>query len=545
LKNPYINSHLITCFIGVIVIITCTLYAQDVPVKQNNSIHKYIDRHITLGNLSQKNASVRPYTFTFVRSSLEKLKEIEGRLSITDKKLLQRYLIEFSVENFDDDVEFPLTKPKRKQLKGILIGDYETQNIEPHFLSYRDQLLFAWIDLNEKIGLETVDNSIYRRLTDKLSIYGSISNELSFLVDFTMNRFVGDSSLVYQLDGYKNEDNPYFDFANWTVWYQSNASFAVSTKYGMFSLAKTPVIWGFSPNYSPIFSGATQTFPFINYSFKNKFIGFTFLHGSLLPYRSTKVHKVLDYPQKYVAGHRIEFFLSNRFSFSFNELVIYGGRPFEVEYLIPVNFFWPAEHNLGDKDNLVMALDCSWQVKSGLRFYNTLFWDELAWEKVLSKWWGNKFVFQSGIHWVSETSPYLLEARIEGTVARPWTYSHEESISSYSSAGIGLGLPQGPSSQSIFVQAGIWPSYRWNLMIESMFLRKGTGLGNSVLDNYNDRDKDLDNNTPFILGDIQDTATFRLNSSFALNRILQIQGWLSYEAINSDFGGYLGIEIDW
>lgn len=545
MKNPYLNIHLTILFISVIIAITSIMYAQDVPVNTNNTIHKYIDRHITLGNISQKNASVRPYTFSFIRSSLQELKEIEDSLSKTDKKLLQRYLTEFSIEYFDENVEFPLTSKKIKLLGSTLVSNYESHSVEPHFLSYKNQDLFAWIDLNEKISLESVDNSLHRRFTDKLSIYGSIADELSFLVDFTMNRFVGDSSLVYQLENYKNEDNPYFDFADWTVWYQSNASFAVSTIYGMFTLSKTPVIWGFSPNNSPIFSGATQDFPFISYAFTNKFIGFTFIHGSLLPYRSTKIHKLSDYPQKYVAGHRIEFFLNDKFSFSFNELVIYGGRPFEVEYLIPVNFFWPAEHNLGDKDNLVMALDCSWQIKPGLRLYNTLFWDELAWEKVLSKWWGNKFVFQSGIHWVAESNPYLLEARIEGTVARPWTYSHEESISSYSSAGIGLGLPQGPSSQSVLLQLGMWPSYRWNLTFETMLLRKGTGLGNSVLDNYNDRNKELDNNTPFILGEIQDSATLKFNSSFALNRLIEIQTWFKYEIVNSELGGYLGIEIDW
>ena len=390
-----------------------------------------------------------------------------------------------------------------------------------------------------------INESAYRRFTDQVSIIGSISDELSFLVDFTMNRFVGDSVLVYQLDDYKNEDNPYFDFINWTLWYQSNAAFNISTKFGDLQLAKTPVIWGFSPENSPILSGSSQTFPYLSYSFRNDFVGFDFIHGSLLPFRSTKIHKLDEYPRKYIAGHRLEFFLGDRLSFSFNELVIYGNRPIELEYLIPVNFYWPAEHNLGDKDNLLMALDCSWLITPGLRWYNTLFWDELAWEKIFSRWWGNKYVFQSGIHWVSKSNPYLLEVRIEGTISRPWTYTHENYINSYSSAEIGLGLPQGPNSQSVMIDVGLWPTYRWNLMLELLYLKKGIELSSSVLDNYNDRDRAIDEDTPFLLGKSEESVAVKIESSYEINRILELSGWVSYNTLDSELSGHVGLTIDW
>lgn len=521
------------------------LIGQDIPLPSDHSVHKYIDRHITLGNISQKGTSIRPYTYSFVRDALNQLSEIEQELLSVDRDLLNRFRIELTIAYFDESVEFPLSKDSFTNLGKVFITKYEEQKSEPHFLSYNDSDIFAWVDLNERIGLQTVNETAYRRFTDRVSIIGSISNELSFLIDFTMNRFVGDSSLVHYLDDYKNEDNPYFDFVNWTLWYQSNAAFNISTKYGLFQLAKTPVIWGFSPNNSPILSGANQTFPFLSYSFRNDFFSFNFLHGTLLPYRSTEIHRLHEYPRKYLTGHRLELYLGEKFTFSFNELVIYGNRPLELEYLIPVNFYWPAEHNLGDKDNVLMALDCSWLISPGLRWYNTLFWDELAWEKVLSKWWGNKYVLQGGIHWISKSNPYLLELRVEGTIARPWTYTHGDFTNSYSSAEIGLGLPQGPNSQSLLVEAGLWPSYRWKLNLKSMYLIKGIELGSSVLDNYNDRDDALDEDTPFLLGEVKESFDFKIESTYEINRLIELSGWLSYNTLVSEINGFIGITFDW
>jgi len=531
--------------ICILLLVSATSYAQEVPIQQKHLVNQFIERQITLGNLSQSEVTVRPLTYSKVRDMLKQLMAITDELSIKDRQLLMRFESEFSIEKFKNKPNFPLQKSSLKSVGKTAFGSYQLQESEPHFLSYRDSTVYAWANINETMRLETIDESIYRRYTDQVSILGSLSDRLSFYVNFTMNRFVGDSSLVYTIDDFKNEDHPYFDFVNWTLWYQSEAAFHISTKYGDFQLSKTPVIWGFSPKHSPILSGNTQSFPYINYSFKYKNIGFHFLHGSLLPFESGLIHNMENYPQKYLAAHRIELDINKDLTFSFNELVIYGNRPFEIEYLIPVNFYWTAEHNQGDKDNLLMAVDCTWRIKPGLRLYNTIFWDELAWEKVFTKWWANKFVFQTGFHWVSKTSPYLIDLRVEATVSRPWTYTHDDVVNSYTSAGIGLGFPLGPNAQSLLLKVGFWPSYRWYFNLSSMLIQEGSGLGSSPLDNYNLRDRELDENTPYLLGEIQKSSEFRLETNYAMNRIFNLFGLVTYKYPNSEYSGNLGITIDW
>lgn len=543
LAYKYFRSLFSSAYI--LLLITVTSYAQEVPILQKHLVNQFIERQITLGNLSQSDASIRPLTYSKVRDMFKQLTVVSDELSNKDRQLLKRFASEFSIEKFESKINFPLQKSTLKSIGNTAFSKYQIHGSEPHFLSYRDSAVYAWADVGETMRLEAIEELIYRRYTDRVSIFGSLSEQLSFYVNFTMNRFVGDSALVYKIEDFKNEDHPYFDFVNWTLWYQSEATFNISTKYGNFQLSKTPVIWGFSPEHSPILSGSTQTFPYVNYSYKYKNIGFHFIHGSLLPMESIDIHRKEGSPQKYLAAHRIELEINKNLIISFNEMVIYGNRPFEIEYLIPVNFYWPAEHNQGDKDNLLMALDCSWRIKPGLRWYNTLFWDELAWEKVLTKWWANKYVFQTGFHWVSKTSPYLADLHVEATVSRPWTYTHNDMVNSYTSAGIGLGLPQGPNSQSVLLKAGFWPSYRWYFNISSMLIREGSGLGSSPMDNYDLRDPELDDNTPYLLGEIHNSSEFRFETNYSINRIIDLFGLISYKYPNSGYSGQLGIIIDW
>ncbi|MEE8341988.1 MAG: hypothetical protein V3R52_07825 [Candidatus Neomarinimicrobiota bacterium] len=532
-------------YICIMLLITITSFAQDAPVPLKHLVNRFIERQITLGNLSQSAASVRPFTYSKVREMFKQLAVVSDKLSNKDLQLLLRFESEFSTREFDRKISFPLQKSTIRSIRKTASGKYQMHGSEPHFLSYQDPDIYAWMDVGETLRLEAIEESVFRRFTEQVSVFGSIFDRLSFYVNFTMNRLVGDSSLVYQIEDFKNEDHPYFDTVNWTLWYQSEATFNISTKYGNIQLSKTPVVWGFSPEHSPILSGNTQTFPYTGYSFKYKNIGFHFIHGSLLPNESISLHINEENPQKYLAAHRIELELGKNLIMSFNEMVIYGNRPFEIEYLIPVNFYWAAEHNQGDRDNILMALDCSWRIKPGLRWYNTLFWDELAWEQLLSKWWGNKFILQTGIHWVSKTNPYLADLRVEATVSRPWIYTHNNMVNSYTSAEIGLGLPQGPNSQSLLIKAGFWPSYRWHFNISSMLIRQGTGFGSSALDNYDLRDPELDEDTPYLLGEIRNSSEFRFETNYSINRIVDVFGLISYKNPNSEYSGHLGITIDW
>ncbi len=106
-------------------------------------------------------------------------------------------------------------------------------------------------------------------------------------------------------------------------------------------------------------------------------------------------------------------------------------------------------------------------------------------------------------------------------------------------------MPQGPNSQSLLLKAGFWPSYRWYFTISSMLIRQGSGLGSSPLDNYDLRDPELDDDTPYLLGEIYNSSEFRFETNYSINRIIDVFGLISYKYPNSEYSGHFGITVDW
>ena len=165
-------------------------------------------------------------------------------------------------------------------------------------------------------------------------------------------------------------------------------------------------------------------------------IRFRSLHGSLMPLSPYETHKRVFNSNKYIAAHRAEIDINNNFTISITEMAIYGNRNLDLDYINPVHLYWAVEHNTGDRDNILIAIDYSWRIKPRLRFYQVMLLDEITWSKILKPWWGNKFIFQSGLHFIPSSNPSIPDIRIEYSMSRPWIYTHKDTINNFSSANI-------------------------------------------------------------------------------------------------------------
>jgi hypothetical protein len=226
-------------------------------------------------------------------------------------------------------------------------------------------------------------------------------------------------------------------------------------------------------------------------------------------------------------------------------MIIYGNRPPELDYLIPMNFLWPTQHNLGDHDNYLFAFDAAWRISPGLTLYQTLFMDELAWVELFKDWWGNKYVYQAGLHITPNSEINLPDLRLELSIARPWTYTHDDSVNNYTSANLALGLPQGPNSQSIFVESTWWLSPRWFIKGSYLWLKQGTGLGSNASDNYGLRDRDLDYNTPFLLGEVERTYQANLDIQYKFSQMIDVVIQGRYDSKLSEGIGKIALVWEW
>ena len=162
----------------ILFLVAVTSYAQEVPIPQKHLVYQFIERQITLGNLSQSDVSVRPLTYTKVREMFKQLMAVSDKLSAKDRQLLRRFESEFSIEIFESTVSFPLQKSTLKSIGNTAFNKYQIDRPEPHLLSYRDSAVYAWADVSETMRLEAIEESIYRRFTDRVSVFGSLYDQL-------------------------------------------------------------------------------------------------------------------------------------------------------------------------------------------------------------------------------------------------------------------------------------------------------------------------------------------------------------------------------
>ena len=515
------------------------LFCQHVPIALDHPIYVFIHQEIAKGKLDIKYISSTPL---YRGTILDLLDELERKSSNQDK-LIKRFRAEFSINKIHDGMEFPWEKQKLSSDFSSLTS-FSIDVHEPHILTYKDSQNIFWADLEERITFEFSDepHHIFR---DRFAFSVFLDNTITVHTDFRMNRYVGALPMPEQINSYKDQWVKYYPEVNWSIWYEDRSLIHYKGKHLDFELSKTPFTWGYSPNYSSIFSANTVPFPFIGIEKSFNKVRFKSIHGFLLPFSNEKIHTMESVPDKNIAAHRLEIDLTPDFTASVSEMAVYGGRRFDAEYLLPLNWFWGSEHNLGDRDNILMAVDYSWRIKPGTIVYQTLLWDELDWAKLFKPWWGNKFVFQTGLYWVPFSNTKYPDIRVEWTVSRPWVYTHNDSLLTFTSSEAGLGFPLGPNSQMFYLEMNSWPSYKSQLTFNVSYIKKGSGLGSDPKDNYNFNDPYLVGDTHMLMGEINTLLIYGLDMNYRLNTLMSAASYITYNIDEEVFSGQLALWLNY
>ena len=523
------------------------LVAQKIPINPNHSIYPYLYRQSTNGILPQWIQSARPLTIEQVLKSLNHIIESD-KTNDNNRILAEQFLSEFKSPE-EDGLSLPLIK--NNKLQNLLA--YNISDKEPHLLSIKNDNSSLWMDWSENVAIvPSNDNQMY--FQDNISVKSIISKKISAYSQFSMNRLVwrnGEGTIESVLPpdtidwyNYNNEWAKYFPEVKSIFWYNSEAGISIDFDKINFSMGRQNHSWGWSPNSSPILSGNGMPFSYIEMKIIFDKIRFRSLHGSLMPLSPYETHKRVFNSNKYIAAHRAEIDINNNFTISITEMAIYGNRNLDLDYINPVHLYWAVEHNTGDRDNILIAIDYSWRIKPRLRFYQVMLLDEITWSKILKPWWGNKFIFQSGLHFIPSSNPSIPDIRIEYSLSRPWIYTHKDTINNFSSANISLGYPLGPSSDLISVSTNFFPTSKIYIKGSFDYYRKGNGLGSSISHNYLDRDPILDNDTPLLVKPITYNRIITCLIDYRLSRYIRVNcRFDSFSTNDNQFR--LGINWDW
>lgn len=187
--------------------------------------------------------------------------------------------------------------------------------------------------------------------------------------------------------------------------------------------------------------------------------------------------------KKYATMHHLDVNIGKTVNIGLFEAIIFG-RPnhFEFGYLNPIIFYRSIEQQNGSFDNALIGFDFKANVKHAVQFYGQILIDEfvLSALKENSGSWVNKWGIQAGAKYVDAFGIKNLDLQLESNRVRPFTYSHSDSVSSYTHYNQPLAHPLGASFQEFIGIVRYQPAPRWFLEGKLFYWKQGTDTSNTV-----------------------------------------------------------------
>ncbi len=138
--------------------------------------------------------------------------------------------------------------------------------------------------------------------------------------------------------------------------------------------------------------------------------------------------------KKYAAMHHLDMAVTRWMNIGLFEGVIFGRKDrFDFGYLNPVIFYRSIEQQNGSFDNSVAGLDAKANLGKGIQVYGQLLLDEFLLSEIKKNrgFWGNKYAIQIGAKYIDAFGIPNLDLQVEHNRARPFTYSHRDSVANY------------------------------------------------------------------------------------------------------------------
>lgn len=191
-------------------------------------------------------------------------------------------------------------------------------------------------------------------------------------------------------------------------------------------------------------------------------------------------------PKKYAVAHYLNYRIRPNLAFGFFEATVLNrSRQFELQYLNPVILYRSVEALLGSPDNVLIGLDGRWNFLQRFQLYGQLMIDEFLVSALYRPeekgWWGNKFGFQAGLKYINAFGVDHLDVQLELNSVRPYTYSHLDSLNSYTHYNQPLAHPLWANFREFvgIVRYQPWP----RLLATARYLHAQTGE-NSATQNW-------------------------------------------------------------
>lgn len=232
-------------------------------------------------------------------------------------------------------------------------------------------------------------------------------------------------------------------------------------------------------------------------------------------------------PPKFMVFHHLNLNVTRNFNLGLFEMVMFGDRKFDMNYLNPVIFYRFVEGLIGSSDNALVGADFKLNLAKRVSLYGQLVLDEFnKSQNDEDGWYGQKNAGQLGLKYFDFLSVNNLDFQAEYNYARPYTYSHFTTYSNLLNYNLPLAHPLGANFKEAIVRARYQPVDRLNLTLTYMWNQKGydsdtANWGGDIAKNYRvNRPQEFGNSIG--QGEIGTIRLFRLSSSFMVYHNLWI-----------------------
>jgi hypothetical protein len=206
-----------------------------------------------------------------------------------------------------------------------------------------------------------------------------------------------------------------------------------------------------------------------------------------------------QYPKKYAVVHHLSYNAAKWLNLGLYENVVFSRADyFDFSYLNPVIFLVSAQQQNGSPDKTTAGVDFKANIGHSTQFYGQLLINEFVFNQILHYsrgWWGNKQGLQLGFKYIDIFNIKNFDLQVETNLVRPYTYSHNDSVSNYSHYNQPLAHPLGANFSEFIAIARYQPFYKLNLEARIIYDRQGLdsngyNFGSNIFLNYDTRPRE-------------------------------------------------------
>ena len=524
--------------------------AQTVYVPASHWVYEFVDRMETKGLLPIVLDGTKPMTRIELAEHIAELDKYVEHLSRTEQQQLEYLKLEFLEEMQRLDVEPSNVKTRWEQLaERSWLDHWLPDVIYPsgrHLLEWKSGPLNLYLDpiirrsrlYAQADTLETQERVF--KDTNGLHLWGTLG-AFGFVTDVRDTRDWG--SRAYPSG---NTTWPGFGFAQGNgrhVYHDETVAYLVyHWNYLNLQFGKDSNRWGPTAGGQLFLSDAATSYDQLKLQVALRRLKFTYVLAWLKQYNPD--YHLGNAVTKMMATHRLEVAPWRFLDVGIHSAVIYAGRQFEPAYANPVMFFRSAEHYLGDRDNALMGLDVEFKAIPNTKLYGELFFDYMTTGRLGNGFYGNKYGYTTGVYHVDLLGVPNLDARLEYTRIRPYTYSHKNDTTRYQHFSTVMGHWIGPNSDYVLGRLNYRLSKRTRFEVQVEQWRHGAnppGLnlgGDPDVPHENPRDPQT---VDFLAGVLEKTRAISLAASYEALRDLYLDVELKWYDGDSEWPQYGGV----